>query len=123
MPTISKGGDHNDLQDLYRQSVAASLSAPVGEFTAEECIEDIFNGGDGWKGGWSNANTKTPYLNIAEDQVDGRSEYQARHSRNKSDSSLKSQSTIKGHTRMSHKHSSRDMSSTSLNSQDGHTST
>jgi len=102
MPTISRGGDHNDLQDLYRQSVAASLFANPNEFTAEECIEDIFNGGDGWKGGWPDSKDKSKTKPRIPEET---TEYRAHHMRNKSDSSLKSQSTIKGHTRLGHKHS------------------
>jgi hypothetical protein len=37
-----------ELQDMYRRTLAAYWSAQPGEFKADECIEDIFAGGDGW---------------------------------------------------------------------------
>jgi hypothetical protein len=37
-----------ELQDMYRRSLAAYWSAQPGELKADECIEDIFAGGDGW---------------------------------------------------------------------------
>lgn len=33
---------------MYRRSLAAYWSAQPGELKADECIEDIFAGGDGW---------------------------------------------------------------------------
>lgn len=35
-------------QDMYRGTLAASWHLQAGELDAEECIEDIFAGGDGW---------------------------------------------------------------------------
>lgn len=35
-------------QDMYRCTLAASWQLQAGELNAEECIEDIFAGGDGW---------------------------------------------------------------------------
>lgn len=35
-------------QDMYRGTLAASWHLQAGELDAEECIEDIFSGGDGW---------------------------------------------------------------------------
>lgn len=37
-----------EVQDLYRQTLAAFWSSQPGELRADECIEDIFSGGDGW---------------------------------------------------------------------------
>lgn len=40
------------VQDMYRQTLAASWAAQRGELRADEVIEDIFGGGSGWgKGG------------------------------------------------------------------------
>lgn len=40
------------VQDMYRQTLAASWAAQTGELRADEVIEDIFGGGSGWgKGG------------------------------------------------------------------------
>ena len=36
------------MQDMYRKALAASWAAQPGELQADECIEDIFAGGDGW---------------------------------------------------------------------------
>lgn len=33
---------------MYRRTLAAYWSAQPGELKADECIEDIFSGGDGW---------------------------------------------------------------------------
>ncbi|OBT90153.1 hypothetical protein VE02_00943 [Pseudogymnoascus sp. 03VT05] len=37
-----------EMQDMYRQTLAASWHCGKGTLTADACIEDIFNGGDGW---------------------------------------------------------------------------
>lgn len=37
-----------EAQDLYRQTLAAYWASQPGELRADECIEDIFSGGDGW---------------------------------------------------------------------------
>lgn len=49
IPTISKSRDHGELQDMYRRTLAASWAAHPVELPADQCVEDIFNGGDGWK--------------------------------------------------------------------------
>lgn len=36
------------MQDMYRQTLAASWLCGKGTLAADQCIEDIFNGGDGW---------------------------------------------------------------------------
>lgn len=107
MPTISKSRDHGELQDMYRRALAAKWSAYSHELTADQCIEDIFNGGTGWK------NTSiggTPLIS----QEDSDEHRQHRHHRTPSGTSMKSsqsQSTITGKTgRLGHKHSrSRDL--------------
>ena len=49
MPSMSsKAQESGKLQDLYRKNLAASFAAQVGELPADKCIEDIFDGGDGW---------------------------------------------------------------------------
>jgi hypothetical protein len=48
----SKTREIGELQDMYRRTLAASWSCQMGELPADECIENIFAGGDGWaKGG------------------------------------------------------------------------
>lgn len=44
----SKTREAGKLQDMYRRNLAASWAAQEGELPADECIEDIFAGGDGW---------------------------------------------------------------------------
>ncbi|KAI0109382.1 N-terminal C2 in EEIG1 and EHBP1 proteins-domain-containing protein [Hypoxylon sp. NC0597] len=44
----TKSRDASELQDMYRRALAASWACQPGELPADECIEDIFSGGDGW---------------------------------------------------------------------------
>ncbi|KAI4122774.1 MAG: hypothetical protein LQ338_005614 [Usnochroma carphineum] len=49
MPSMSsKTRELGKLQDMYRRTLAASWAAQDGELPADECVEDIFAGGDGW---------------------------------------------------------------------------
>lgn len=49
IPSIStKTREMSKLQDMYRQTLAASWAAQTGELPADKCIEQIFAGGDGW---------------------------------------------------------------------------
>lgn len=51
VPSIStKTREMSKLQDMYRQTLAASWAAQTGEMPADKVIEDIFAGGDGWGG-------------------------------------------------------------------------
>ncbi|CAI6333174.1 unnamed protein product [Periconia digitata] len=48
-PSLSAGSrEAGELQDMYRRTLAAYWTAQPGELKADECIEDIFAGGDGW---------------------------------------------------------------------------
>lgn len=103
MPNLGKGRDHSELQDMYRRSLAASWAAQPGELPADQCIEDLFSGGDGWKEG-GHGQGSTPQI------VHGSEQDLRTHHRNISDTSMNSQSTVKGTTRLGHKHSrSRDL--------------
>ncbi|KAI5804353.1 N-terminal C2 in EEIG1 and EHBP1 proteins-domain-containing protein [Geopyxis carbonaria] len=44
----SKNREAGAAQDMYRRTLAASWQLQAGELNADECIEDIFAGGDGW---------------------------------------------------------------------------
>ena len=44
----TKSREAGELQDMYRRTLAAFWTAQPGELKADECIEDIFAGGDGW---------------------------------------------------------------------------
>ena len=49
VPSMSyKARESGKLQDMYRRTLAASWAAQAGELPADQCIEDIFAGGDGW---------------------------------------------------------------------------
>ncbi|KAG9258663.1 N-terminal C2 in EEIG1 and EHBP1 proteins-domain-containing protein [Emericellopsis atlantica] len=48
-PNIAKPRDAADIHDLYRKTLAASWSRLPSELPADECIEDIFTGGNGWR--------------------------------------------------------------------------
>ncbi|KAL7621177.1 hypothetical protein AAE478_008494 [Parahypoxylon ruwenzoriense] len=48
LPNLNKSRDASELQDMYRRALAASWACQPGELPADECIEDIFSGGDGW---------------------------------------------------------------------------
>jgi len=49
LPNLNKTRDHSELHDIYRRSLAASWAAQAGELPADQCVEDIFNGGSGFK--------------------------------------------------------------------------
>lgn len=45
---MSQKRDRGAIHDMYRCTLAASWQLQAGELNPEECIEDIFAGGDGW---------------------------------------------------------------------------
>jgi hypothetical protein len=105
MPSISKSRDHGELQDMYRRALAASWAASSSELPADKCVEDIFNGGDGWKHE-NNENLVTPRLPREDSASD---EHLNRHHRTQSGASTHSQSTItvsRNKNRTGHKHRS-----------------
>ncbi|KAF2758097.1 hypothetical protein EJ05DRAFT_500615 [Pseudovirgaria hyperparasitica] len=61
-PSISlKSKETGELQDMYRRTLAAYWAAQPGELKADDAIEDIFSGGDGW-GDKHTSYTKSPRL-------------------------------------------------------------
>lgn len=49
VPSLSANSrETGEMQDMYRRTLAAYWSAQPGELKADEAIEDIFAGGDGW---------------------------------------------------------------------------
>ena len=44
----SRDKEAGEMQDMYRRTLAAFWASQPGELRADECIEDIFSGGDGW---------------------------------------------------------------------------
>jgi hypothetical protein len=51
LPNLNKSRDAAEAQDMYRRALAASWDCQPGELHADECIEDIFAGGSGWRDG------------------------------------------------------------------------
>jgi hypothetical protein len=114
MPSISRSRDQGELQDMYRRALAASWAAAAGELPADQCVEDIFNGGDGWNSS-SLKGSSAPRLGVSahfEDDLNNEHHDRHHHHRTASGSSTKSahsQSTVttkrtvprKGH---GHKH-------------------
>ncbi|KAL2069003.1 hypothetical protein VTL71DRAFT_15341 [Oculimacula yallundae] len=108
MPTISKSRDHGELQDMYRRALAASWAAHADELPADQCLEDIFNGGDGWK---HHDKTSTPRITQGDSGEDRDMRHHHRSMSGNSSKSATSQNTVTGKRtmRMGHKHSrSRD---------------
>ncbi|CZT51448.1 uncharacterized protein RSE6_12594 [Rhynchosporium secalis] len=104
MPTISKSRDHGELQDMYRRTLAASWAAHADELPADECLEDIFNGGDGWK---HHDKMSTPRITHDDSGEEGNLRHHYRSMSGNSSKSVASQNTITGkrNMRIGHKHS------------------
>ncbi|CAK7263676.1 hypothetical protein SEPCBS57363_000691 [Sporothrix epigloea] len=45
----AKSYENTEIQDVYRRALAASWACQADELPADECIEDIFGGGDGFR--------------------------------------------------------------------------
>jgi hypothetical protein len=108
---MSKPRDHSDLQDMYRHALAASWAAQIGELPADQCIEDIFAGGDGWKEKY-NPTLSPPAAKVTPRSgsmsVDDHSPQSNLHIRKSSTASSKSQGTIRDGKRHGHTKDSRD---------------
>ncbi|CAD6590747.1 MAG: hypothetical protein ASARMPREDX12_004716 [Alectoria sarmentosa] len=83
------------LQDMYRRTLAASWLAQAGELPADECIEDIFAGGDGWAADHDPGVATSPRMGASteEDESDGDSRTLRGHKRHTSGTG--SRNTIK----------------------------
>ena len=55
---------------MYRRTLAASWAAQAGELPADQCIEDIFAGGDGW--GRQEQSGQTPSLRPSDESTEER---------------------------------------------------
>ncbi|KAI1171959.1 N-terminal C2 in EEIG1 and EHBP1 proteins-domain-containing protein [Nemania sp. FL0916] len=51
LQNMNKSRDTAEAQDMYRRALAASWDCHPAELHADECIEDIFAGGSGWRDG------------------------------------------------------------------------
>jgi hypothetical protein len=113
---------------MYRSALAASWGAQAGELPADQCVEDIFAGGNGWKTSGKNAQDKVPaprqHTIPGQQQQSDEEDYEQilelrrHHHRTRSGSSTRSMTTItgksfaEGHHGRGHKHSgSRDRAS------------
>jgi len=120
MPSINKSRDASELQDMYRRTLAASWVAQSGELPADQFVEDIFAGGDGWNGNRDHSNISTPQLphdDSASASGDDQHHQRLHHRRTQSGASSRSQTTItrKNNSRMGHKHTeSKDSTSHGL---------
>ncbi|KAH7382224.1 N-terminal C2 in EEIG1 and EHBP1 proteins-domain-containing protein [Pyrenochaeta sp. MPI-SDFR-AT-0127] len=95
----SKSRETGELQDMYRRTLAAYWSAQPGELKADECIEDIFAGGNGW------GDREKPYSQqqqrnigtrfLAGDSSGSVSESESRHMRGNSSTHRKSHETLR----------------------------
>ncbi|EEU47489.1 uncharacterized protein NECHADRAFT_35440 [Fusarium vanettenii 77-13-4] len=81
VPSISKSRDTAELQDLYRSVLAASWCRQPSELSAEEVIEDIFSGGNGWKTKPQNASPDTDGDDDFDDDLDHRDTLRPRDAR------------------------------------------
>ncbi len=89
---------------MYRRTLAASWAAHTDELPADQCLEDIFNGGDGWK---HNDSLAPPRIMREDSGEEHRTRYHHRSQSGTSSKSGTSQNTVTGKrtTRMGHKHS------------------
>jgi hypothetical protein len=104
MPSLNRSREAGELQDVYCRALAASWGAQPGELLADQCIEDIFSGGDGW--GSKHAQDKVPAprqharSGVQSDEDDYEHLHLHRphhhHNRNRSSGSSRSMSTITG---------------------------
>lgn len=70
----NKTRETGKLQDMYRRTLAASWAAQAGELPADQCIEDIFAGGDGWarhEGGQQTPSLRPSDESTADQDSDG----------------------------------------------------
>jgi hypothetical protein len=58
IPSFHKPRDATEIQDLYRCTLAASWARLPTELPADECIEEIFSGGNGWRSHSSNSDSE-----------------------------------------------------------------
>ncbi|KAM0271669.1 hypothetical protein ACHAQH_008979 [Verticillium albo-atrum] len=59
LPSIAKTREQAEAQDMYRKALAASWTRQPGELPADQCIEDIFAGGNGWAASSANGKNMT----------------------------------------------------------------
>ncbi|TVY16908.1 Uncharacterized protein LARI1_G007189 [Lachnellula arida] len=98
LPNLNQSRDHSELHDIYRRSLAASWAAQAGELPADQCVEDIFNGGDGWKGhhDYDQDHDHDTYPSTSSSSISNlASENHHTHNRHHSHTSTKSRQTMR----------------------------
>ena len=82
LPTRKLSRDRGREQDVYRRTLAASWASDKLDLPADECIEDIFAGGDGWgkhaNGGPDPDTSDTEHLQVPSLSSHRRSSYNNR---------------------------------------------
>lgn len=75
VPSLSASSrEIGEMQDMYRRTLAAYWASQPGELKADDAIEDIFAGGDGWgKGGPPRIIRRTSHLGTSPDLNDDES--------------------------------------------------
>ena len=90
----NKPREVGELQDMYRRTLAASWVAQEDELPADQCIEDLFSGGDGWKNGY-----RTTTYDVTMPGRDHRRKYMSRIEREDSGSPSGEDKTSPRHVR------------------------
>lgn len=103
---MTRSRENGELQDMYRQALAASWGAHDDELPADQCIDDIFAGGDGWKTSLRPVDGNMTTVESENDWEDQHvySNIRRHHLRTHSGGSDKSQATVKGKVFGQHKH-------------------
>jgi hypothetical protein len=63
--------DIGEMQDMYRRTLTASYASQIRELPADECIEDIFAGGDGFGSKIGKVEFQNPFDSADENGSDG----------------------------------------------------
>lgn len=85
LPNLSiRNKELGEMQDMYRRTLAAFWASQPGELKADECIEDIFAGGDGWGSRFHEASTNNN--NASRNTDNAHSNSRRRHSRDRANS-------------------------------------
>lgn len=71
--SFNKSRDAHELQDMYRRALAASWASQPGELAADECIEDIFSGGDGFQNYYNDGDVTPHHGSISATESSGSS--------------------------------------------------
>lgn len=80
---------------MYRRTLAAYWSAQPGELKADECIEDIFAGGNGWGDREKPYDSQQRGLRFVGDSAGSLSESESRHQRGGGSIARKSHETLR----------------------------